>query len=157
MITEIHYTVGRQGRITPIATIEPVIINHKKITKLSLGSIKQVMEKDIAISDLVNIEFKGDAIAVLNTVLFRPLDRQRPIFPDEAIFNHRSCLSASSACNDQFVARLQHMTSPKGLNLPMLTKPVLIKLINLGAIQTLIDLQQQRALHYKQSDSMLQT
>ena len=72
------------------------------------------MEKDIAISDLVNIKLKGDAIAVLNTVLFR-LDRQRPIFPDEAIFNHRSCLSASSACNDQFVARLQHMTSPKGL------------------------------------------
>jgi len=61
-LTDIIFTVGRTGQITPNAVLEPVIVAGSTISRATLHNEDYVLEKDLKIGDIVSIRKAGDVI-----------------------------------------------------------------------------------------------
>ena len=61
-LTDIIFTVGRTGQITPNAVLEPVIVVGSTISRATLHNEDYVKEKDLKIGDIVSIRKAGDVI-----------------------------------------------------------------------------------------------
>ena len=55
-LTDIIFTVGRTGQITPNAVLEPVIVAGSTISRATLHNEDYVKEKDLKIGDVVSIK-----------------------------------------------------------------------------------------------------
>lgn len=61
-LTDIIFTVGRTGQITPNAVLEPVIVAGSTISRATLHNEDYVKEKELKIGDIVSIRKAGDVI-----------------------------------------------------------------------------------------------
>ena len=61
-LTDIIFTVGRTGQITPNAVLEPVIVAGSTISRATLHNEDFVQEKGLKIGDIVSIRKAGDVI-----------------------------------------------------------------------------------------------
>lgn len=61
-LTDIIFTVGRTGQITPNAVLEPVIVAGSTISRATLHNEDFVNEKNLKIGDIVSIRKAGDVI-----------------------------------------------------------------------------------------------
>ena len=61
-LTDITFTVGRTGQITPNAVLEPVIVAGSTISRATLHNEDYVNEKGLKIGDIVSIRKAGDVI-----------------------------------------------------------------------------------------------
>ncbi len=55
-LTDIIFTVGRTGQITPNAVLEPVRVMGSTISRATLHNEDYVIEKDIRIGDMCILE-----------------------------------------------------------------------------------------------------
>ncbi len=77
-LLDIVFTVGRTGRITPNAIIEPTKVAGSTITKSTLHNEDYILSKDLRIGDTIYIHKAGDVIPEVGEVLLdrRPKDAQ---------------------------------------------------------------------------------
>ena len=61
-LTDIIFTVGRTGQITPNAVLEPVLVMGSTISRATLHNEDYVIMKDLKIGDTVSIRKAGDVI-----------------------------------------------------------------------------------------------
>ena len=61
-LKDIIFTVGRTGRITPNAVLEPTLVMGSTITRATLHNEDYVIMKDLKIGDIVSIHKAGDVI-----------------------------------------------------------------------------------------------
>ena len=61
-LTDIIFTVGRTGRITPNAVLEPTLVMGSTIKRATLHNEDYVLMKDLKIGDTVSIRKAGDVI-----------------------------------------------------------------------------------------------
>lgn len=61
-LTDIIFTVGRTGQITPNAVLDPVIVAGSTISRATLHNEDYVREKGLKIGDIVSIRKAGDVI-----------------------------------------------------------------------------------------------
>ncbi len=61
-LTDIIFTVGRTGQVTPNAVLEPVIVAGSTIKRATLHNEEYVKTKDLKIGDTVSIRKAGDVI-----------------------------------------------------------------------------------------------
>ena len=61
-LTEIEWSIGRTGILTPVAIFEPVIIGGTVVSRASLHNIDEIKRKDIRIGDTVLIEKAAEII-----------------------------------------------------------------------------------------------
>ena len=69
-LTDIIFTVGRTGQITPNAVLEPVKVAGSTISRATLHNQDFCIEKDIRIGDYVYIYKAGDVIPAVDRVEF---------------------------------------------------------------------------------------
>lgn len=136
-IKDITFSIGRTGKITPIVKVVPSEILERTISSISLGSLASLKEKSLSVGDHIVIELTGQATPEFKRVLIRNPKGRNPNIPDQELYNSFSCLSLSSQCYQQFVARLHWLVGSRGLDLPYLTKANLSTLIDAGHIKSL--------------------
>ena len=61
-LTDIIFTVGRTGQITPNAVLEPVIVAGSTVKRATLHNEDYVIAKELKIGDIVSIRKAGDVI-----------------------------------------------------------------------------------------------
>lgn len=61
-LTDIIFTVGRTGQVTPNAVLEPVLVQGSTIRRATLHNEKYVIDRDIKIGDIVSIIKAGEVI-----------------------------------------------------------------------------------------------
>jgi len=69
MIQSIEAQVGRTGRITPVARIEPVRISGSTVSNVTLHNQDYITGLDIAVGDVVAVSRRGDVIPAVDEVL----------------------------------------------------------------------------------------
>ncbi|ELY6087731.1 NAD-dependent DNA ligase LigB [Cronobacter sakazakii] len=107
-ITEIkalRFAVGRTGKISVVAQLEPVTLDDKQVSKVSIGSLARWEKLDLAEGDQVEISLVGQGIPRLDAVIWRPTQRIKPV-PPTARFDSLSCLYVTTGCEEQFISRL---------------------------------------------------
>ena len=78
-LTDIIFTVGRTGQITPNAVLEPVRVMGSTISRATLHNADYCIEKDIRVGDYVYIYKAGDVIPAVDRVeLKRRNGTERP-------------------------------------------------------------------------------
>ena len=84
-LLDIQVSVGRTGRATPFAVLEPVFVGGSTVGVATLHNEDQVAAKDVRIGDLVTVRKAGDVIPeVVGPVLAdRPPDAEPWVFPSD--------------------------------------------------------------------------
>lgn len=84
-LLDIMVSVGRTGRATPFAVLEPVFVGGSTVSMSTLHNQDQVAIKDVRPGDTVVVRKAGDVIPeVVGPVLsLRPADSQPWVFPTE--------------------------------------------------------------------------
>jgi DNA ligase (NAD+) len=138
-VLDIRWTVGRTGRRTPIAEVEPVDLGGVRVSRVSLNNEDEVARLNIAAGDQVLVALAGDVIPQVQEVVERAARNSNsgtvsaPLpgpAPD-------ACLHDTPVCRDQFLARAAYFTSKSGLNIAGLGRKRLQKLIEAGLVDDL--------------------
>lgn len=115
-VKNIQFSVGRTGKVSVVAGLEPVRLDDKQVRRVSLGSVGRWQRLDLAKGDQVLISLAGQGIPRLDKVVWRGTDRQKPQPPDSQ-YHSLSCFYASPDCMEQFFARLTWLSSKQGLDI----------------------------------------
>jgi len=80
-IKSIDVTVGKTGRLTPVARIEPVELDGSEISNASLHNFNLIAIKDIRIGSIVRIEKAGEIIPQVASVIKNPENTTKIVAP----------------------------------------------------------------------------
>jgi DNA ligase (NAD+) len=85
LLKEIMISVGRTGRVTPFAVLEPVFVGGSTVGMSTLHNQDQVAAKDVRPGDTVIVRKAGDVIpeVVGPVVSLRPPDSEPWVFPSQ--------------------------------------------------------------------------
>lgn len=115
-VKAIQFAVGRTGKISVVATLEPVQLDDKRVQRVSLGSVGRWRTLDIAPGDQVLVSLAGQGIPRLDKVVWRGVDRDKPT-PPPSHFSPLTCFYASPECLEQFFGRLVWLSSKQRLDI----------------------------------------
>ncbi|BEL11661.1 NAD-dependent DNA ligase LigA [Actinoplanes sichuanensis] len=84
-LVDIKVNVGRTGRVTPYAVVEPVVVAGSEVEFATLHNAQEVVRKGVLIGDTVVLRKAGDVIPeILGPVLeLRPADARAFVMPAE--------------------------------------------------------------------------
>lgn len=138
-VRKVTFNIGRTGRITPMLELAPVRLDDRTIKRISTGSLQRWQSLDIRPGDHVAISLAGLTIPRLDRVVIRASERIEVLPPDPNNFHALSCWQATLGCESQFVARLNWLSSKKGLALPFVGPGTWNTLIQAGRVTHLLD------------------
>ena len=150
-LKDIVFTVGRTGRITPNAVLDPVLVMGSTIRRASLHNEDYVREKDLRIGDVVSIRKAGDVIPeVVEAKLERRNGSERPF---KMIENCPICGSKLSKkegqvdhycfnplCPAKHIEGLIHYVSRHAMNIDGFGEKIMEDFFNLGFIRKIPDI-----------------
>ncbi|MBM7345825.1 NAD-dependent DNA ligase LigB [Pantoea coffeiphila] len=136
-VQAVRFTIGRSGKISVILDLEPVQLDDKRVSRVSIGSLSRWREKDIVAGDQVSISLAGQGIPRFNQVLWRVTERDYPSPPDEQRYTMLSCFQLTADCNEQFLARLEWLGGKQALNFTGLGRSGWQRLIQTGSLNHL--------------------
>jgi DNA ligase (NAD+) len=144
--------VGRLGRVTPVAELEPVLLAGSTIARATLHNEDFIRERDIRIGDTVVIEKGGDVIPKVNEVVtaLRP-KKARPFeFPTLCPCPLRTTLARPEAeanhfcehaeCPWQVRGRIIHYASRGAMDIDGLGEKVVDQFVELGWLHNYADI-----------------
>lgn len=115
-VSDIHFTVGRTGKISVVVALEPVQLDDKQVQRVSLGSVGRWQRLDIAPGDQIQVSLAGQGIPRFDRVVWRGMDRHKAVSPASR-YHALSCFYASPDCMEQFFARLTWLSSKQVFNI----------------------------------------
>lgn len=115
-VKAIQFAVGKNGKISVVASLAPVMLDDKKVQRVNIGSVRRWQEWDIAPGDQILVSLAGQGIPRIDDVVWRGAERTKPT-PPENRFNSLTCYFASDVCQEQFISRLVWLGSKQVLGL----------------------------------------
>jgi len=150
-LKEIQLQVGRTGRITPVAILEPVLLSGTTISRATLHNEDEIRRKDVRVGDQVVIEKGGEVIPKVIGVVKTRRPRIARIFhfpkkcpvcgqniyrlPDEADWR---CINSS--CPAQIKGKILHFASRTAMDIEGLGYVLANKLVDRGLVRGFDDI-----------------
>ncbi|WP_163558944.1 NAD-dependent DNA ligase LigB [Halomonas sp. NO4] len=135
----VAFRIGRTGRITPLLHLHPVTLDGRTIRRVSLGSLSRWYALDIHPGDQVAVALAGLTIPRLEGVVWRVAERRAVTPPDEGDYHALSCFRPTAGCKAQFLARLEWLGGPQGLDLAGVGPGTWRALMQAGLLEALLD------------------
>lgn len=150
-LLDIIYTVGRTGRITPNAVVEPTKVAGSTISRATLHNEDYIISKDLRIGDTIYIHKAGDVIPEVGDVLLdrRPKDASpfimiqtcpecgERIYRDEDKADYY-CLNIN--CPARVLESVIHFCERKAMNIDGMGEANVKMLIDMGYIKNIADI-----------------
>ena len=138
-VRRVEFNIGRSGRITPVLQLEPVQLDDRRVSRVSMGSLARWRADDIQPDDQIAIALAGLTIPRYDGVVWRAGQRQLIEAPRPDAYNSMTCWQASPGCEQQFLARLVWLSGKKGLDMPQLGPGTWQLLVRAGVVNRLLD------------------
>lgn len=150
-LTDIIFTVGRTGRVTPNAVLEPVIVMGSTIRRATLHNEDYVLSKNLMIGDTVSIRKAGDVIPEVveakferrtgNEIPFKMI-HECPMCHSELqkIAGQADYYCQNPDCPKRNIESIIHYVSRDAMNIEGLGDEIVEELYNLGFIKNITDL-----------------
>ena len=159
ILKDIINQIGRTGRITPVAIMEPVNLAGTTVTRATLHNWEEIEKKDIRVGDTIIVRKAGDIIPeVVKSIRgLRPAQSkkliapkvcpncQKPVQKRKATQIDLYCLDAS--CGQTKIKRLIHFVSKKAFDIDGLGRKIIEQLYSIGLVKDEADI-----FRLKQSD-----
>lgn len=148
-LKDIVYTVGRTGKITPNAVLEPVRVSGSIVSRATLHNEDYCLDKDLRIGDYVILRKAGDVIPEVvkplidkrngSEIPFKMID-ECPICHSklEKIDAMHFCLNTH--CPSRKVESLIHFASKNAMNIEGMGDKVIEQLYNEGFLSDIISI-----------------
>ncbi len=150
-LKDIKFTVGRTGKITPNAILEPVRVAGSTVSRATLNNEDFIKDKDIRVGDYVILRKAGD---VIPEVVGVKLDKRNenlekftmikncpicggPIVRKENE-SHYFCLNED--CDARNIEKIIHFSSRKAMNIDGLGERIIEDFYNFGYIKNITDI-----------------
>ena len=150
-INSIDFQVGRTGQITPVANLDPVIVQGSTVSRATLHNEDYFVDKDIRENDFVVIRKAGDIIPEVVRVLLDRREQDSVAF--EMIKNCPVCKSvlsrqagesghycANENCDAKKTEGLIHFASRKAMNIEGLGIRIVEQFYNDGFLSSIEDI-----------------
>lgn len=150
-LLDIVVQVGRTGKITPNAVLEPVRVAGSVISRTTLHNLDFIRERDILIGDNVYVRKAGDIIPEIVGV--EKNDRTGEEIPFEMpsvcpecgapvvrVEGEAAHKCTGDSCPAQLLRRLMHFVSRDAMDIEGLGPSILEKLLDVGHIRSAADL-----------------
>jgi DNA ligase (NAD+) len=146
-LRDVVVQVGRTGRLTPVALLDPVDVGGVTVSRASLHNPEQIAELGVAVGDRVRVERAGDVIPQVAAVVEErsaghfefpdtcpvcdsPVERDGPM----------AFCSGGLGCPAQARRSIEHYASRSGLDIEGLGEKVVRELVDEGLVETVADL-----------------
>ena len=150
-LKDIIFTVGRTGRITPNAVLEPVIVMGSTISRATLHNEDYVLNKRLMIGDIVSIKKAGDVIPeVVEAKFERRTGKEKPFImikecpmchkPIEKKVGQVDYYCVNPSCPKRNIESIIHFVSRDAMNIEGLGDEIVEELYNLGFVKNIEDL-----------------
>ena len=149
-VTDILFSVGRTGIVTPYATIESVLISGANISNVTLHNLDELKRLDIKVNDTVLVKRAGDVIPQITKVNSEIRDGSEiPVNIPEFCPSCSNTLKhegpflrcdAGMKCPAQLLGYFEHFVSRKAMNIDGLGYKINQHLIDLGYVKEVADL-----------------
>lgn len=150
-LTDIEVQVGRTGKLTPVAVLEPVNIGGVEVRRASLHNQSEIERKDIRIGDRVLVERAGDVIPQVVEAIPDARDGseqeyelpdQCPVCGTEVIVSDdkKQTHCPNVNCPAQLRGRITHYASRQALDIEGLGDKRTEQLMDAGLLERLSDL-----------------
>jgi len=147
----IEVSIGRTGRATPYAVLEPVVVAGSRVAMATLHNEDQVREKDVRPGDLVIVRKAGDVIPeVVGAILDSGIERGPAWrFPSacpvcdaalERIGEESDTYCVNARCPAQQMQKIVHFASRGALDIEGLGEQRVSQLLEVGLIRDVADL-----------------
>jgi DNA ligase (NAD+) len=154
-LREIDIQVGRTGKLTPVAKLEPVFVGGTTVSNATLHNEDEARRKDVRVGDMVIVRRAGDVIPEVVAVvpadgprgepfdLYRRLGGHCPvcgatIVREEGEVDWRC--SGGISCPAQRKQAILHFAQRRALDIEGLGERIVDQLVDGGVIKTLPDL-----------------
>lgn len=150
-LIDIIFTVGRTGRVTPNAVLEPVIVMGSTIRRATLHNEDYVLSKHLMIGDTVAIRKAGDVIPEVVEAKFErrtgkeipfQMIRECPMCHSklEKIAGQADYYCKNPECPKRNIESIIHYVSRDAMNIEGLGDEIVEELYNLGFVKSITDL-----------------
>lgn len=137
-VRSVDFNVGRTGKVAVVLNLIPVQLEDKTVRRVNLGSLRRWRELDVIAGDQVTLTLAGLGIPRLERVIWRVVQRDYPLSPQDGDFHSLSCLHFSAACRAQFVSRLSWLSHKSVLDIAGVQRSSWQRLLDSGAITHLL-------------------
>jgi DNA ligase (NAD+) len=146
-VRDVVVQVGRTGRLTPVALLDPVEVSGVEVSRATLHNPDQIEELGVDVGDRVRLTRAGDVIPYIEAVVDAdgdghfefpghcpvcdsPIERDGPM----------AFCTGGVACPAQLRRAVRHYASRTGLDVEGLGEKTVDQLFDAGLIETLPDL-----------------
>ena len=149
-IKDIEFCVGRTGKITPRADLDPVRLQGSVVSSATLNNQEYIKEKDIMINDTVSIRKAGDVIPEVVEVKFERRTGEEIAF--KMITNCPICGSElhkkenevayfclNEHCDARKIEGLIHFSSRDAMNIEGFGERIVEDFYNIGVLKSISD------------------
>jgi DNA ligase (NAD+) len=147
----IEVSIGRTGRATPYAVLEPVVVAGSRVAMATLHNQDQVAQKDVRPGDLVIVRKAGDVIPEVVGAVAEPGRRRKPAWKFPAtcpecgaalvrVGEESDTYCVNPACPAQLLQQIVHFASRGALDIEGLGESRVAQLLAEGLISDVADL-----------------
>jgi len=140
-ITDVVVQVGRTGRLTPVALLDPVDVGGVTVSRASLHNPDEIAAKDVNVGDRVTVQRAGDVIPYVEEVVEKgseghyefpetcpvcdsPVERDGPL----------AYCTGGLSCQAQLERRVEYYASDDGLDIEGLGEKAVEQFVASGLI-----------------------
>jgi DNA ligase (NAD+) len=141
-VRDVAVQVGRTGRLTPVALLDPVDVGGVTVSRASLHNPAEIAEKNVGVGDEVRVERAGDVIPYVEEVTDKRTDGHYE-FPDACPVcaspverdGPMAFCTGGLACTAQLRRAVEYYASDDGLDIDGLGERSVRQFVEAGLIE----------------------
>ena len=139
VVREVEWNVGRSGKVTPTALLDPVEIGDVLVSRATLNNMDDIERKQVKINSRVLIRRSNDVIPEILGKIEDYEDSKEIVMPSDCPFCHTPLIRDgvhyfcpnSMNCEPQLVSRLVHFASRDAMNIDGLSEKTIEKMLEI--------------------------
>ncbi|MFB6137789.1 MAG: NAD-dependent DNA ligase LigA [Halobacteriaceae archaeon] len=146
-VTDVVVQVGRTGRLTPVALLDPVDVGGVTVSRASLHNQSEIAALDVNVGDEVRVERAGDVIPQVVELVEKhssghyELPETCPSCGSAVAYDGPNAFCTGGlVCAAQLARAVEHYASRRGLDIEGLGEQAADQLVEAGLVEDLADL-----------------
>ena len=147
LVKDVLWQVGRTGKLTPLALLEPVELAGATVSRATLNNYGDILRKDVKIGSRVLVRRSNEVIpeilgATEHYADSKEIEKPRvcPVCGATAIEVGANLFCSNRLCRDRLIARLDHFASKNAMNIEGFSESTAQVLIEKKGVKNFSDL-----------------